>query len=96
MAKATRAVSGCRYARVSVSRLSSLHGGSCQQSEGSTCQSQDTRCSFSDYSIKVFVNNKNFEWQTPLTMDDFQAVLLTGVETTRNCYDPEALAYTRP
>lgn len=50
---------------------------------------------FSDYSIKVFVNNKNFEWQTPLTMDDFQAVLLTGVETTRNCYDSEALAYTR-
>jgi hypothetical protein len=49
---------GCRYARVSVSRLSSLRDGVCQPVEGSTCQSQNTRCSFAGCSIKVFVNNK--------------------------------------
>jgi len=52
-------------------RLSSLRDGICQQVEGSTCQSQNTRCSFAGCSIKVFVNNKKFGWQMPLAMDGF-------------------------
>jgi hypothetical protein len=47
---------GTRESRVS--RLSSLRDGSCQPVEGSTCQSQNTRCNFAGCSIKVFVNNQ--------------------------------------
>lgn len=58
---------GTRESRVL--RLWSLRDGICQQVEGSTCQSQNTRYSFAGCSIKVFVNNKKFVWQTPLIMD---------------------------
>ena len=74
MAKATmedarlgRFNAGTRESRVW--RLLSLRDGICQQMEGSTCQSHNTRCSFAGCSIKVFVNNKKFGWQTPLIMD---------------------------